>query len=86
MTWAKQNRGRLTWAFAAILGAGASFGTYALAATGPVRFDPFAPTRIQDGGDGSGGTAIPLPTPTPVPARPPVRDPFRPPTRSPFTP
>jgi len=88
MTWAKQNRGRVIAAFAAMMGAGTVFGTYALAATGPVRFDPFAPTRLDTmtaGNDTSGGTAQPLPPAAP-PSRPPIRDPFRPPSRSPFTP
>ncbi|MBC8106758.1 MAG: hypothetical protein H7Z14_09230 [Anaerolineae bacterium] len=90
MMTTKQNRGKQIAAFAAILGAGTLFGTYALGAAGPVRFDPFAPTRtntttslttISAGGD------TPLLPPTPVPpGRPPIRDPFRPPTRSPFTP
>lgn len=89
MTWAKQNRGRLIAAFAAFLGAGTVFGTLAIGAVRPVRFNPFLPTRTDTSlntGSAGGDTPLPAPTPVPGPTRPPIRDPFRPPTRSPFTP
>lgn len=95
MTRDKQNRGKQIAAFAAILGAGVC-GTYALAASAPVSFNPFAPTRTtttlstttagEDTVTPTLNPAPPLPVPNPVPGRPPIRDPFRPPSRSPFTP